>query len=77
MVYNSRERYSCICPICNNEFWACKSIFQEDFGIPDRGSGNCPKCKTYHNLTVDEQNKKMIVTPWEEYMNRKKGEENE
>lgn len=74
MDKDNRERYQCICPICNKIFWACKSILQEDFGMLDMGSGSCPKCKTFHNLTVDEENKQMIVTPWEEYMKARKGE---
>lgn len=73
MVEDTRKRYHCKCPICGHEFWACKSIFQEVFGELDMGSGSCPKCKTYHNLTVDEENEKMIVTPWEEHMKKKEG----
>lgn len=71
MKIDKRERYSCECPICNNEFWACKSIFQEDFGMIDMGSGTCPKCNTHHNLTVDEENKRMIVIPYDIYVKAK------
>ena len=71
MTKDMRKRYSCICPICGKKFWACKSILQEDFGMLDGGCGSCPKCKTFHNLTVDEKNKRMIVMPWEEYINKK------
>lgn len=67
-MLDKRDRYLCICPICSNEFWACKSIAQEAFGILDMGSGSCPKCKTFHNLTIDEKSNKMIVTPWEEHI---------
>lgn len=68
MNEDKRERYSCKCPICGHEFWACKSIAQEDFGMPDAGHGSCPSCKTFHNLTWDEDNKKMMVKPWDEYI---------
>ena len=68
MLEDKRKRYSCKCPVCGIGFWACKSIFQEGFGMLDMGSGNCPNCKTHHKLTVDEANERMIVTPWEKYM---------
>ena len=72
MNKDTRKRYYCKCPECGHEFWACKSIFQQDFGMLDMGSGSCPKCKTYHNLTVDEKSERMIVTPWEEHIKKKK-----
>jgi len=71
MSKDSRKKYFCKCPICGHEFYACKSIFQEDFEMLDMGRGRCPKCKTVHNLTVDEKNEQMIVMPWEEYMKKK------
>ncbi len=81
MVEEKRERYTCLCPVCGYEFYACKSIAQEAFGIEDAGHGSCPKCKTFHNLQLDEANKKMIVTPWDEYLKkleeRKQGVKNE
>lgn len=64
---DDRKRYNCKCPVCSTEFQACKSIFQESFGMIDAGSGSCPKCGTFHNLTVDEENGAMVVTPWEKY----------
>ena len=77
LLGDTRKRYYCKCPICSHEFWACKSIFQEGFGMPDMGSGRCQKCKTYHNLTVDEENERMIVTPWEDHMKKKARVNNE
>lgn len=74
MDRDNKKRYSCKCPICGHEFWACKSIFQEHFGMKERGCGSCPKCKTFHNLTVDEANERMIVIPWDEYIERLKNE---
>ena len=74
MSKDTRKRYRCDCPICDHGFWACKSIFQDDFGMLDMGSGSCPKCKTFHNLTVDEESERMIVTPWEEHMKNKEAE---
>lgn len=44
--------------------------------MSDKGHGTCSKCKTFHNLTVDEENEQMIVTPWEEYMKKKEAEIN-
>ena len=72
MNNDTRKRYPCICPICNNKFWACKSIFQGGFGMPELGSGSCPKCNTFYNLTVDEENNRMIVTPWDQYISSKR-----
>jgi len=73
LLGDTRKRYYCKCPVCGKEFWACKSILQEDFEMADKGHGTCPKCKTFHNLTVDEENERMIVTPWKEYLKRKEG----
>lgn len=72
---DTRKRYLCICPVCGHKFWACKSIFQEGFGMLDMGAGDCPKCGTRHNLTVDEKNNRMIVTPWKEYIKEKENKQ--
>jgi hypothetical protein len=68
----NRDKLTCICPVCGYEFWACKSIAQE-MGARECGHGSCPGCNTFHNLTVDEVNKSMIVTPWDKYMKQKEG----
>lgn len=65
------DRYSCKCPICETEFNAEKSIAQE-LGILDAGYGKCIKCNTFLNLTVDGENKRMIVTPWDIYSKQKR-----
>ncbi len=69
---DTRKRYNCKCPICGREFWACKSIAQEAFGMPEAGHGSCPGCNTFHNLTFDEKNEVMIITPWDKFMEEKK-----
>ena len=73
MDEDKRERLSCLCPVCGTEFWACKSIFQEHFGLLDKGLGRCPRCNTLHNLTVDENNKRMIVKPLKDYFENMEG----
>lgn len=68
---DTRKRYRCKCPICGREFWACKSIAQEDWGMLDAGHGSCPGCETFHNLTFDEKTEEMIVTPWDKFLEEK------
>lgn len=70
---DTRKRYKCECP-CGNTFWACKSILQQNFGSPELGSGSCPKCKVYYNLTVDEENECMKLTKWDDYIEKRKKE---
>lgn len=60
---DKRERYKCECK-CGNVFYACKSIFQS-WGMLENGHGSCPACKTFYRLTLDEKNKRMILTKWE------------
>lgn len=72
MITDERQRYSCKCPVCDKEFTACKSIAQE-MGYLDMGAGSCPKCSEYLNLTVDEENKIMIATPWHIYSKNIRG----
>lgn len=67
------KRYKCDCK-CGNVFYACKSITQS-WGILDAGHGSCPKCKTFYNLTVDEDNDRMILRPWEEYLESRRDKE--
>lgn len=71
MEEDNRKRYYCKCPVCGREFWACKSIAQEAWGMPEAGHGRCPGCKTFHNLTFDSENQQMIVIPWEDYIIKK------
>lgn len=66
MMEDTRERYKCECP-CGKVFYAAKSIFQY-WGILDAGHGSCPECKTFYNLTVQEETKSMKLTPWDEYV---------
>lgn len=68
---DDRKRYSCKCPTCGAEFWVCKSIFQEAFGQDELGSGNCPECKTHHNLTFDRDTEQMIATPYEQWLSER------
>lgn len=63
---DNRKRYECNCP-CGKIFYATKSIMQE-WGILDRGHGSCPQCKTFYNLTFDEQTEKMILTLWDDFV---------
>lgn len=65
---DNRPRYSFKCPTCSVECTACLSIFQSDFGVLDMGAGNCPGCKTMLNLTFDPKEKKMIATPFKEWV---------
>jgi len=67
---DKRQRYECECT-CGFTFYACKSLFQQ-WGLIDSGSGSCPKCKVFYNLTLDEENKKMILTEWEKHMKNRK-----
>lgn len=75
MTEDIRKRYECKCPICGCIFWACKSIAQEDWEMPEAGHGSCPNCNTFHNLTFDEENRQMIVTPWDQFI-RERNEKN-
>lgn len=68
-IKDERKRYECNC-YCGKTFYACKSIFQE-WGILDKGHGSCPECKTFYNLSVDEENGKMILTEWNKYLNKR------
>lgn len=65
-----KQRYKCECP-CGNIFYATKSIAQES-GYLDKGFGSCPKCKIFYNLIVNEDTKKMELTPWDEYIEKMK-----
>lgn len=68
---DTRERYKCECP-CGKVFYAAMSLAQS-WGSLDAGHGSCPECKTFYNLTVQEETKSMKLTPWDEYIeNRKK-----
>lgn len=62
-----RQRYKAVCCKCGTKFYACKSIVQE-IGIIDAGCGSCPKCRTFLNLTFDEQSKEMKTTEWDKYL---------
>lgn len=63
-----KKKYSCKCPKCGCEFHAQKSLFQEMFNEIDMGNGSCPDCKAFLNLTVDEENSSMIITPWDDHI---------
>jgi hypothetical protein len=71
-VEDKRKRYKCECE-CGNVFWATKSMFQ-NWGMNDCGNGTCPKCKRFYNLTLDEENGRMILTEWSEWSKKRKGE---
>ena len=67
---DKRKRYKCECK-CGGVFYACKSLFQE-MGELDKGHGTCPKCETFLNLTFDEKNEKMVLTEWNEWIEKRK-----
>jgi len=73
MKKDTRKRYKCDCS-CENVFYATKSLAQ-CMGKLDAGHGSCPKCKTFYNLTLDEENDRMILTRWEKYIEKIKSEE--
>lgn len=68
VLEDKRKKYRCNC-LCGKTFYACKSIFHE-MGILDRGGGSCPYCKKFFNLTVDEENNKMILMDWDEFVKK-------
>lgn len=70
MKEDNMKRYECKCPVCGRIFWACKSIAQEDWNMLEAGHGSCPGCNTFHNLTFDKENQRMVVTPWEEFIKK-------
>jgi len=63
----NRPGYKAICCECGHVFHACKSIAQ-DMGVSDAGCGSCPECKTFLNLTFDEENKEMKTMEWQKYL---------
>ena len=65
------KRYDCVCPSCNEEFWASLSILQL-MGQLDKGHGSCPECKMFLNLTFEPDSEKMICIPWDTYLETKK-----
>lgn len=67
---NQVNRYPCKCPVCGQEFQAAKSIMQKDFGEDDKGCGNCPKCKTFLNLTFLPDENRMVTMVWDDYLKR-------
>ena len=76
VVRQGEKRYRCDCP-CGKTFYATKSIFQSEFGMPECGRGSCPDCETFYNLTVDEENNRMILTKWDEYLEKRKKQQSE
>ena len=72
MSEDKRKRYKCECK-CGNTFYACKSIFHQ-MGMNENGCGSCPECQTFYNLTLDEENERMILTEWIEYIEGRRGE---
>jgi len=64
-MQDKRKRYKCECK-CGNVFYATKSILQ-NMGMLNAGCGSCPKCKTFYNLTLDEENEIMELLEWDEY----------
>lgn len=69
---NDNRPYPFKCPICHVEGTACLSIFQSDFGALDMGGGTCPGCKTMLNITFDPKEKRMIATPFKEWVAARK-----
>ncbi len=56
---DNRKRYKCVCPICGEVFWACKSIFQESYAMHEFGAASCIKCKTFLRLTYHPESNTM------------------
>lgn len=71
MSEDKRKRYRCDCS-CGKTFYSAKSIFQEGFGMLDMGRASCPTCDISYQLTVDEENKCMKLTKWDEYIEKRK-----
>ncbi|MCR3759354.1 hypothetical protein KYB31_10180 [Clostridium felsineum] len=63
----NRERFKAMCNECGHTFYACKSIVQE-IGILDAGHGSCHKCRTFLNLTFDENSNEMKTMEWSKYL---------
>ncbi len=69
------KRYSCICPICKKEFFACKSI-AHTFGLGNCGHAGCIHCGAFLNLEYDSKKDKMVAIEWDEYIkNRSQGQD--
>lgn len=70
MEDNTVVKYKVVCSECKHEFSAAKSIAQESFGQLHNGSGACPNCDTYLNLTFNEEEQIFISTEWNTYCSR-------
>jgi hypothetical protein len=64
--------YKVICPVCEKEFYAAPSIFQSDFGMNEMGSGSCPGCSTYLNLTINDDKTQMTAMSFDEWTKSRK-----
>lgn len=70
METENKKVYDVKCVACDHEFYASKSMAQEIFGWNDKGSGSCPRCKTYLNLTFNEEEQRFISMEWNLYLER-------
>lgn len=61
------KRYKAVCCVCDNVFYAGKSISQK-LGILDGGHGSCPKCGEFLNLTFDYDKQEMETTKWSDWV---------
>lgn len=65
---DTRERHKSICSECGHEFYACKSMGQS-MGDNSAGCGSCPKCRTFLNLTFNEDTQEMKTKEWGKWIN--------
>lgn len=61
------KSFKVVCSECGHTFYARKSIAQE-LGLPNAGHGSCPECKTFLNLTFDENSNEMKTMAWNKYL---------
>lgn len=63
----SRTRYETKCCVCDQVFYACKSLAQET-GLSTAGHGSCPQCDKFLSLSFNETTNKMDTLKWEDYL---------
>ncbi|TCL74219.1 hypothetical protein EDC14_1004157 [Hydrogenispora ethanolica] len=72
MTDKQQDYYECKCIACGHVFHTAKSILQSDFEMNDAGSGTCPNCKAFLNLTFIPEENQMKSSLWDDYLKTKK-----
>jgi hypothetical protein len=72
--FNLKDRYDCKCIKCNSDFIVKPSPAMQH--RLNTGHGNCPDCKLFLHLYIDQQTNTMISEEWNDYLMRRKDENN-